>query len=70
MTAKRASGSKPPARSTGVEAGGAAGPHAMLDARVRVHTRGGPLTIAWSGGASPVMMKGPARTVFEGEWRY
>jgi diaminopimelate epimerase len=42
----------------------------LLDARVRVHTRGGPLTIAWSGGASPVMMKGPARTVFEGEWRY
>src|SRR6476660_4287157 len=36
----------------------------LLDARVRVHTRGGPLTIAWSGDASPVMMKGPARTVF------
>ena len=42
----------------------------LLDARVRVHTRGGPLTIAWSGDASPVIMKGPARTVFEGEWRY
>jgi len=42
----------------------------LLDARVRVHTRGGPLTIAWSGDASPVMMKGPARTVFEGDWRY
>ena len=42
----------------------------LLDARVRVHTRGGPLTIAWSGDASPVTMKGPARTVFEGEWRY
>jgi diaminopimelate epimerase len=42
----------------------------LLDARVRVHTRGGPLTIAWGGDASPVMMKGPARTVFEGEWRY
>jgi len=42
----------------------------LLDAHVRVHTRGGPLTIAWSGDASPVMMKGPARTVFEGDWRY
>jgi diaminopimelate epimerase len=42
----------------------------LLDGRVRVHTRGGPLTIAWSGDASPVMMKGPARTVFEGDWRY
>jgi len=42
----------------------------LLDARVRVHTRGGPLTIAWSGDASPVMMKGPARTVFEGDWRF
>ena len=42
----------------------------LLDARVRVHTRGGPLTIAWDGDASPVMMKGPARTVFEGDWRY
>jgi diaminopimelate epimerase len=42
----------------------------LLDAHVRVHTRGGPLTIAWSGDASPVTMKGPARTVFEGEWRY
>jgi diaminopimelate epimerase len=42
----------------------------LLDARVRVHTRGGALTIEWAGNASPVMMKGPARTVFEGEWRY
>jgi diaminopimelate epimerase len=42
----------------------------LLDARVRVHTRGGALTIEWAGNASPVMMIGPARTVFEGEWRY
>jgi len=42
----------------------------LLDARVRVHTRGGPLTITWSGDALPVLMKGPARTVFEGEWWY
>jgi len=41
----------------------------LLDERVRVMTRGGALTIAWRGIGSPVMMKGPARTVFEGEWR-
>ena len=39
----------------------------LLDQRVRVATRGGDLTVAWAGGSSPVMMKGPARTVFEGE---
>jgi diaminopimelate epimerase len=37
-----------------------------LDARVDVDTRGGRLSIAWSGGASPVFMTGPAETVFEG----
>ena len=41
----------------------------LLDERVRVVTRGGALTIAWAGDAAPVSMKGPARTVFEGEWR-
>ena len=41
----------------------------LLDAKVRVTTRGGDLAIAWPGGDAPVMMKGPARTVFEGEWR-
>jgi diaminopimelate epimerase len=41
----------------------------LLDERVRVTTRGGDLTIAWPGGDAPVTMKGPARTVFEGEWR-
>jgi diaminopimelate epimerase len=40
----------------------------MLDSRVRVETRGGWLTIAWSGPGTPVSMTGPAATVFEGEW--
>ncbi len=40
----------------------------LLDARVRVQTRGGWLTIAWPGPGEPVMMTGPATTVFEGEW--
>ena len=39
----------------------------LLDARVAVATRGGRLTVAWDGGASPVLMTGPATTVFEGE---
>jgi diaminopimelate epimerase len=39
----------------------------LLDARVDVQTRGGVLTIAWAGGAAPVMMTGPATTVFRGE---
>ncbi len=39
----------------------------LLDARVRVDTRGGALTIAWQGEGSPVMMTGPAATVFRGE---
>jgi len=42
----------------------------LLDERVRVITRGGELSIAWSGDGAPVMMKGPAHTVFDGEWRY
>jgi diaminopimelate epimerase len=37
-----------------------------LDARVDVETRGGMLTIEWDG-QGPVMMTGPAVTVFEGE---
>ena len=40
----------------------------LLDSPVRVATRGGTLTIAWGGDAAPVMMTGPAETVFEGEW--
>jgi len=39
----------------------------LLDARVDVHTRGGVLTIAWAGGSAPVLMTGPAVTVFTGE---
>jgi diaminopimelate epimerase len=39
----------------------------LLDARVEVQTRGGVLTIAWAGGDTPVMMTGPATTVFQGE---
>lgn len=39
----------------------------LLDATVDVQTRGGVLTIAWAGGATPVMMTGPATTVFHGE---
>src|SRR3954471_24509837 len=38
----------------------------LLDARVRVATRGGDLTIEWRGGDNPVWMTGPALTVFEG----
>ena len=39
----------------------------VLDARVRVTTRGGDLGISWAGEGSPVMMTGPAVSVFEGE---
>ena len=39
----------------------------LLDSPVRVTTRGGDLTIAWDGKGSPVMMSGPAVTVFTGE---
>jgi len=39
----------------------------LLDPRVDVQTRGGLLTIEWAGGASPVLMTGPAVTVFEGD---
>lgn len=40
----------------------------LLDAgaRVRVTTRGGDLVIAWAGNNAPVLMTGPAVTVFEG----
>jgi diaminopimelate epimerase len=39
----------------------------LLDASVQVTTRGGDLTIAWKGERQPVLMTGPAETVFEGE---
>jgi diaminopimelate epimerase len=38
-----------------------------LDARVEVDTRGGRLSIEWAGMGQPVLMTGPAQTVFEGE---
>lgn len=38
-----------------------------LDSPVRVTTRGGDLRIAWGGRRHPVLMTGPAETVFEGE---
>jgi diaminopimelate epimerase len=37
-----------------------------LDSPVGVQARGGRLSIAWGGGRQPVMMTGPAETVFEG----
>ena len=40
----------------------------LLETRVDVLTRGGQLTIEWSGSLdAPVMMTGPATTVFEAE---
>jgi len=39
----------------------------LLDNTVQVATRGGLLTITWAGERSPVLMTGPAITVFEGE---
>jgi diaminopimelate epimerase len=43
----------------------------LLDSPVKVSTRGGDLLIAWGGivneVAQPVIMTGPAVTVFEGE---
>jgi diaminopimelate epimerase len=38
-----------------------------LDPVVEVQTRGGDLTIQWNGADQPVLMTGPAETVFEGE---
>ena len=39
----------------------------LLDSPVRVETRGGELSIAWQGPGAPVLMTGPAVTVFTGE---
>ncbi len=38
----------------------------LLDARVTVSTRGGDLVIVWAGEGQPVLMTGPAVTVFDG----
>jgi len=39
----------------------------LLDPKVDVATHGGALTIEWQGGSAPVLMTGPAETVYEGE---
>lgn len=39
----------------------------LLDSPVRVTTHGGDLSIAWAGEGQPVMMTGPAVTVFRGQ---
>ena len=39
----------------------------LLDETVQVATRGGTLSINWAGGDAPVLMTGPATSVFEGE---
>jgi diaminopimelate epimerase len=39
----------------------------LLDPEVTVAARGGDLGISWAGESKPVMMTGPAVTVFEGE---
>jgi diaminopimelate epimerase len=38
----------------------------LLDSPVRVDTHGGALSIAWGGAGQPVLLTGPAETVFEG----
>ena len=39
----------------------------LLDERVRVNLRGGYLQIEWQGDGHPLLMSGPATTVFEGQ---
>ena len=39
----------------------------LLDSVVQVATHGGVLTISWAGAGAPVMMTGPAISVFDGE---
>jgi diaminopimelate epimerase len=39
----------------------------LLERQVDVETRGGRLTICWDGADTPVLMTGPATTVFRGE---
>jgi diaminopimelate epimerase len=53
---------------TGACAAAAAGiARGLLDSPVRVTTHGGDLAIAWAGPGQPVLMTGPAVTVFDGE---
>lgn len=39
----------------------------LLDSTVKVQLTGGELEISWTGGDAPVIMTGPATTVFEGQ---
>jgi diaminopimelate epimerase len=39
----------------------------LLDSPVKVEARGGELSIAWNGEGQPVLMTGPAVSVFDGE---
>jgi len=39
----------------------------LLDSPVQVHTRGGELSIAWAGRGAPVLMTGPAVSVFDAQ---
>jgi diaminopimelate epimerase len=39
----------------------------MLNKRVTVELSGGNLLIEWDGNQSPVLMTGPAQTVFDGQ---
>ena len=39
----------------------------VLQSPVQVQTRGGLLSIAWAGDTAPVLMTGPATTVFQAE---
>lgn len=39
----------------------------LLERRVDVLTRGGALGVEWGGGSAPVLLSGPATTVFRGE---
>ena len=41
----------------------------LLDNRVELELRGGKLVIEWQGEGTPVMMEGPATSVFEGQLR-
>lgn len=41
----------------------------LLDSRVDVELKGGHLVIEWQGEGTPVMMEGPAASVFEGQLR-
>ena len=42
----------------------------LLDSPVRVHLPGGTLTINWAGEGQPVLLTGPAVTVYQGRIRY